>query len=507
MFLAKLSKLLFKRVVIIGAGIFLQLLLLVFLIWKMASQFVYIYTALVIFSLIAVIYVVGDRTNPAYKLSWSILILAFPFLGGVFYILFGTSKISWSMKKSLGKRKNLLYIDIEEKENLQEIKELDENIHRQISYIQSKGFPVYKNCEAMYFPVGENKFEILKEELSKAKKYIFIEYFIISKGRMWGEILNILEKKVKEGVEVRVIYDDCGCKDLPIGYDAHLRSLGIKCRIFNPFLPSLSITMNNRDHRKIVVIDGETAFTGGINIGDEYINERELHGHWKDCAVMIKGQAVNTFVRLFFEMWNLIKVGEEDISEYYGINAVPQIFDGYAQPYGVEPYNEPLGENIYLNMINKAKHEILIYTPYLILPGELVTALGLSAKSGVRVVIVTPGIADKYYVHTLTRAYYPQLIQAGVEIYEYTPGFIHGKVIICDNELASIGTINFDYRSLYLHFECGTLFYKSKVIGKMKKDFSDTLEKSRLITMDDCKKVPWYTRVFRSILRLFAPLM
>lgn len=507
MFFSKLSKIIFKRSVIIGAAIFLQLLLLVFLLWKMASQFVYIYTVLVIFSLAAVIYVVGDRTNPAYKLSWSILILAFPFLGGVLYILFGTSKISWSMKKSLMNLKNVEHDEDLCKENLKEIKEKDENIFRQISYTALRGFPIYKNVDIKYLPTGESKFEALKIELKKAKKYIFIEYFIISKGKMWKEILDILIEKVNEGVEVRIIYDDCGCKDLHIGYDAYLRSLGIKCRIFNPLRPSLTITMNNRDHRKIVVIDGVTGFTGGINIGDEYINEVELHGHWKDCAVMVKGQAVKTFVHLFFEMWNLIKNDGEKISDYYGSYAVPALHDGYIQPYGVEPFNEPLGENIYLNMINKAKHEVLIYTPYLILTSELVTALTLSAQSGVKVTVVTPGIADKWYVHTLSRAYYPQLIQAGVEIYEYAPGFIHGKLVICDGELASIGTINFDYRSLYLHFECGVIIYNARIINEMKKDFSGTVEKSRFITLEDCKKIPLRTRIFRSILRLFAPLM
>jgi len=496
-----------RRSVIIGAAIFLQLLLLVFLIWKMASQFVYIYTVLIIFSLSAVIYVVGDRTNPAYKLSWAILILAFPILGGVLYILFGTSNISWSMKKSLMNLKNFEH-DIETaKENLKEIMEKDESIFRQMNYTASKGFPVFKNVDVKYFSTGEEKFEALKNELRNAKKYIFMEYFIISGGKMWNEILDILKEKVKSGVEVRVIYDDCGSKDLRMGYDYHLRSLGIKCRLFNPLRPSLSITMNNRDHRKIVVIDGAVAFTGGINIGDEYINEIELHGHWKDCAVMIKGQAVKTFVHLFFEMWNLIKNDGETISDYYGSYPLTELHDGYIQPYGVEPFNDPLGEKIYLNMISRAKHEVLIYTPYLILTDELIAELSLSAQSGVNVTIITPGIPDKWYVHTLSRSYYSRLIQSGVKIYEYTPGFIHGKMVICDGELASIGTINFDYRSLYLHFECGVTIYNSRKIAEMKKDFEKTLEKSHLITLERCKRVPLRTRILRNILRLFAPLM
>ncbi len=507
MFLAKLSKFVLKRSVIIGTAIFLQFLLLVFLLWKMTSQFVYIYSILTVFSLAAVVYVVGDKTNPAYKLGWTILILAFPALGGIMYLLFGTSKISWSMKKSLTLQKALTHGENFCKENLTELKEADENIYRQLSYAESCGFPVYKNADLTYFPLGEYKFEALKKELKKAQKYILMEYFIISEGKMWSEILEILKEKAAQGVEVRLIYDDCGCNDLPYEYPEHLKKCGINCRVFNPLKPSLSITMNNRDHRKIVVIDGMTGFTGGINLGDEYINARVRHGHWKDCAVMVKGQAVKTFIHLFFEMWNLIKKEDEDITKYYGNYEIPETFDGYIQPYGVEPYNEALGENIYLNMINKAKDEVLIFTPYLIITSELITALTLSARSGVKVTVVTPGIADKWYVHTLTRSYYLQLIQAGVEIYEYTPGFVHGKVVIADGELASVGTINFDYRSLYLHFECGVLIYNSHVIEEIRDDFKKTVSESRLITAEDCNKVPLRTRILRSILRLFAPLM
>lgn len=507
MFFSKLSKIILKRSVIVGTAIFLQLLFLAVLLLKMASQFVYIYTVLVIFSLAAVVYIVGDKTNPSYKLSWSILILAFPLLGGVLYLLFGTSKISWSMKKSLMNLKSEAHDEKTSEENLKIIGKSDENIFRQMSYTSQRSFPVYKNSFFKYFSSGEEKFDALKNELKKARKYIFMEYFIISKGKMWSEILEILKEKVKNGVEVRIIYDDCGCKELKLGYDAYLRSHGIKCRIFNPLRPSLSVTMNNRDHRKIVVIDGETGFTGGINLGDEYINLVNPHGHWKDCAVMIKGQAVKTFIHLFLEMWDLIKNDGEKPSDFYGSYPELSLCDGFVQPYGVEPFNDPLGENIYLNMINKAKSEILIYTPYLILTDELTHGLALSAQSGVKVKIITPGIADKPYVHILSRAYYPRLIRAGVEIYEYTPGFIHGKLVICDGELASIGTVNFDYRSLFLHFECGTLLYNSGSITEMRKDFYKTAEKSHFITLDFCERTPLHIRIARSVLRLFAPLM
>ena len=318
-------------------------------------------------------------------------------------------------------------------------------------------------------------------------------------------------EKVKEGVDVRLLYDDMGCiTTLPNKYHEKMEKLGIKCQVFNKFIPILSIIVNNRDHRKITVIDGHTAFTGGINLADEYINEVVRFGHWKDASIMIKGEAVWNLTVMFLQVWNFIGFNKEDYNKYR-----PKIYhldefgsDGYVQPYGDSPYdNELVGENVYLNIINKAKDYIYINTPYLIIDNELVTALTLAAKSGVDVRIVTPFIEDKWYAHIVTRAYYAQLIEAGVKIYEYTPGFIHSKTFVCDDEIGVVGTINMDYRSLYLHFECGVFLYKTKSVMQIKEDFLNILDVSQNITLEDTKKVKWSNRFLRAILRVFAPLM
>ena len=338
-----------------------------------------------------------------------------------------------------------------------------------------------------------------------------MEYFIIDEGVMWNSILEILEEKAKEGVDVRVIYDDMGCiRTLPKKYYKILESKGIKAIAFNKFVPLLSVVMNNRDHRKITVIDGEVGFIGGINLADEYINEKVRFGHWKDASMVMEGQAVWNLTVMFLQLWNFNKEKAEDYEKFRAIKSYETNIesDGYVQPYGDSPLDgETVGEYVYLNIINKARDYVYINTPYLIIDNELVTALTLAAKSGVDVRIVTPHIEDKWYVHMVTRAYYTQLIECGVKIYEYVPGFIHSKTFVCDDEIGVVGTINMDYRSLYLHFECGVWLYKTKSVFEIKEDFLKTLEVCENITLDQCKNIKWSNRVLRAILRVFAPLM
>ncbi len=385
--------------------------------------------------------------------------------------------------------------------------------HNQSEYLtRYAGYPIYENTTAQYLSPGEKKFEKLVEELKKAEHFIFMEYFIIEEGVMWNTVLDILVQKVKEGVDVRVIYDDVGClRTLPYKYNEKLESLGIKCEVFNPFRPALEVVINNRDHRKIAVIDGHTAFTGGINLADEYINEYPKHGHWKDASIMIHGEAVWSFTLMFLQVWSFLRPSPQDDYELYRPHKYhPQPFksDGFLQPYGDSPLDgEPVGENAYINMITKAKKYVYINTPYLIVDNEVVTVLKLAAKGGVDVRIVTPHIPDKWYVHLMTSAYYATLIEAGVEIYEYTPGFIHSKTCVSDDDTAIVGTINFDYRSLYLHFECGLWMFNSSEVNAVKEDFLETLKLCQKITLEDCKKVPWYTRFARALFRIFAPLM
>ncbi|MGU8558762.1 cardiolipin synthase [Clostridium perfringens] len=509
----KFLKKLLSRAFIVGFLIFIQFVILMGAIWKVSEDFIYVYFLFIFISIVVFIYIVSRKDNPSYKLAWAVPVLLVPVFGGLFYLIFGGNKTSKKFRKqikaSYDETAHLLYND---RKVLDELEEQDKSIANQSRYIGDYSqFPVYKNTTTEYLTPGEVFFERLKEELKKAKHYIFMEYFIVHEGVMWDSILEILEEKVKEGVEVRFVYDDMGCLGtLPYKYNEVLEAKGIKCMVFNPFVPLLSLRMNNRDHRKITVIDGHTGFTGGINLADEYINEIVRFGHWKDASIMIKGDAVWNLTVMFLQIWNFYSERKEQYEKYYPYFHHEDEFesDGYVQPYGDSPLDDEIvGENVYLNIINKAKDYVYINTPYLIIDNELVTALTLAAKSGIDVRIVTPHIEDKWYAHIVTRAYYPQLIESGVKIYEYTPGFIHSKTFVSDDEIGIVGTINMDYRSLYLHFECGVWLYKTKSVGQIKDDFLKTLEKCQRITLEDCAKVKVPTRILRSIIRVFAPLM
>ena len=337
-----------------------------------------------------------------------------------------------------------------------------------------------------------------------------MEYFIVEQGIMWDSILEILEEKVKEGVEVRFMYDGMCCIALlPYHYPETLQEKGIKCKMFSPIKPILSTHQNNRDHRKICVIDGHTAFTGGINLADEYINQKERFGHWKDTAVMIKGDAVQNFTIMFLQMWNVTEHQKEDYEKY--LTPVQEELHrepGYVLPYGDSPFdNENIGEQVYLHILNHAKKYVHIMTPYLILDNEMVTNLTYAAKSGIEVIIIMPHIPDKWYAFAVAKTYYEELIEAGVQIYEYTPGFVHAKVFVSDDDTATVGTINLDYRSLYLHFECGTFIYNNPVVWNIEKDFQETLKKCQKVSVMDLRTRGTVMTVAGRVLRLIAPLM
>jgi cardiolipin synthase len=352
--------------------------------------------------------------------------------------------------------------------------------------------------------------DTLIEKLETAKKYIFLEYFIIEDGEMWGRIHAVLKRKVAEGVDVRVIYDDIGCiLTVDRNFAARLEAEGIKCRVFHRFVPVLSSRQNNRDHRKICVVDGICAFTGGINIADEYINKVERFGYWKDNAVMLEGEAVWSFTVMFLGMWDYL-IGKKKVGDYleykpdYAVCAHEADL-GYVQPYTDSPLDdEALGENIYLGMIEAAQNYVWITTPYLIIDEQMTEALCRAVKSGVDVRIVTPGIPDKKLVNETTKSYYPILIENGVKIYEYKPGFIHAKTFLCDDRLATVGSVNLDYRSLYLHFECGVWLYNAECIADIKKDFFEIFDVSEQIRKS---KNSLFRQLFRGVLELIAPLL
>lgn len=509
----KLLNFIFSRMVLVGLLILLQIGVIVAIVLKLSNYFVYFYAVCVIISFVVVMYVISKNDNPSYKLAWTIPIMAFPLFGGLFYIIAGHNHAG---QKFISKLKDVVDRSIpfmpQDKSIIDELEEKDKQIANQAKYIQDySSFPIYKNTTTKYLSPGETFYESLLEELEKAEHFIFMEYFIINSGKMWDTILEVLEKKVKEGVDVRILYDDIGCvSTLPYKYEETLRKKGIKCLVFNPLAPALNIVMNNRDHRKITVIDGHTGFMGGINLADEYINAVERFGHWKDAAIMLKGEAVWNLSVMFLQTWTFMSGDTEDYTKYMPHVYHPEAFesDGYVQPYGDSPLDhETVGENVYLNLLHKAKDYIYICTPYLIVGNEMVTALSLAAKSGVDVRIITPHIEDKWYVHILTRSYYADLIKAGVKIYEYTPGFIHSKTFVSDDEVGVVGSINMDYRSLYLHFECGTWLYQTSTISEIKEDFLKTQEVSEQITLEACQNVKLSVRMLRSILKIFAPLM
>ena len=463
-------------------------------------------------SLAAVIYIISSDSKGAYKLTWVILILSAPIFGGLFYLMFSLHSSTAMFKKTISNAETIGAMPIDDEAFSRAQEDYPER-RAQLQYLKNlTAFGVFDKTQTKFLPLGEDFFRELIPELEKAKNYIFLEYFIIEHGKMWNSILEILIKKAKEGVTVRLIYDDIGCFILlPRDYAARMQEVGIECRVFNRFRPLLTVLQNNRDHRKICVIDGEVAFTGGVNIADEYINEKTKYGHWKDSGICLRGDAAKNMALMFLRMWRLSGSGKDAVEEFSRFGSIESKkeypHDGYVIPYSDSPLDrENVGEHIYLQLINSARHSLYICTPYLILDDNMLAAITLSAKSGVDVRIITPHVWDKRLVHATTRSYYPDLISAGVKVYEYTPGFMHEKLMICDGEAATVGTTNLDFRSLYMHFECGVLLYGSRALKEAGEDFLRTLELSRRIEKDDCK-AGLFRRIGRSILRLFAPLM
>lgn len=503
----------FSRLFLVALAIILQFSWLFLMLYRFSIRFTFANIGIRILSVILVLIVINNWTNPYYKLAWTFIILLFPVLGIALYAVFGRSQLTKRTQERMDavhrEATACLKTDhIAVRELLRE----DPGVAQQSKYIHDWAqFPLYRNSRTRYYPSGESMFADMLGAMERAEKFIFLEYFIIEDGEMLQEILEVLERKVREGVLVRLIYDDVGSiKTLPRHFAGKLQAMGIECAAFNPFRPILSVILNNRDHRKILVVDGQVGFTGGINIADEYINRKERFGYWKDTGVELKGEAVWSLTTMFLEMWNYINETSEDFLKYlpeiYNKESKPE--DGFVQPYGDTPLDhENVGENIYLNIINHAKQYVYIFTPYLIVDNEMTVALQNAAKCGIDVRIVTPEIPDKKLVFLLTQSYYEQLLQSGVKIYQYLPGFIHAKCFVCDDKIATVGTVNLDYRSLYLHFECGVFMYRSQAVMQVKEDALSTLAKSRKITIDFCQKRNAAIKILQSILRLFSPLL
>lgn len=504
------------RIVFSRTGIILLLLLLQIWLFAWSSIYLeeylkYIYGALTILGVIVLIYIINSEGNPAFKMTWMLFVMVFPGFGTLFYVFTKLQPGTHFM------RDRQAALKVETDPYMQQDREVVEAIwasksaNAQLSYyLSGLGFPTYRNTEVTYFPLGEYKFRYLVEELKAARKFIFMEYFIVEEGYMWDTILKILRKKVREGVEVRFMYDGmCAISMLPYNYPEQLKRYGIQCKMSNAVRPFLSTTQNNRDHRKICVIDGKVGFTGGINLGDEYINRKVRFGHWKDTAVMLKGDAVQSLTMIFLQMWNVEERRPENYSRYLTRKREGLRRElGYVIPYADSPFdNENVGEEVYFHILNHAKKYVHIMTPYLILDNEMLTTLTRAAKSGIEVIIIMPHIPDKWYAFVVAKTYYKELIEGGVQIYEYRPGFVHAKVFVSDDDTATVGTINLDYRSLYLHFECGTFIYNNSEIDRIERDFQHTLTKCHKGTLLEVKNRTILTKVSGQVLRLLAPLM
>ena len=466
-------------------------------------------------SVFMVVYILNSRMDNSAKITWMVTIAILPVVGVplFFYVKsnFGHNALQ---KRAASLTEEARGLQPQPLAAAEALEEADPGAASLARYLHGRGggFPVYQNTEVTYFPGGEAKFAELLRQLEKAERYIFLEYFIIDEGLMWGRILEVLARKAAEGVDVRVMYDGtCEFSTLPRDYPRRLEKLGIQCRVFAPVQPFVSTHYNYRDHRKILVIDGKVGFTGGVNLADEYANLVRVYGVWKDTAVRLEGEAVRSLTLMFLQMWGMDE-REPDTDSYGRYLNVPQRplpeASGYVLPYADSPLDdERVGECVYLDILNHAERYVRIMTPYLILDETMVMALTFAAKRGVDVELILPHVPDKKFAFALAKGHYRELLDAGVKIYEYTPGFVHAKVFVSDDRKAVVGTINLDYRSLYLHFEDAVYLYDCPCIKDIVADYDATRAQSQVVTHGDLARIPLHTRIAAALLKLVAPLM
>lgn len=485
--------------------ILMQALVLISWLARITEYATYVDSLSRVLGIVTALYIINLPANPGFKLAVIVPILTFPIVGVPFFLLFGSPARS---------RRNHWFVN-----RYHELTASVEHRSAEVSgpfsiqaefLIRHTATAASMGNDTRYFYVGQSFLNCFLDDLRAAKQYIFLEFFIIGEGYWWDTVLPILKQKVDEGVEVRIIYDDLGCLGrIPDDYDAYLRRLGIRCRRFNVFRPVLTMNFNFRDHRKIAVIDGVTAYTGGFNLGDEYLNITHPHGHWKDAAVRLHGPAAREFSVLFLSFWNAMQADvSEDFTPYLP-EAVPCCTgSGVCIPFGDIPGDQiKVGRDVYLNAISRAQKSVYITTPYFIVDSETLSAICLAARSGLDVRLLVPHIPDKWYVFMVTRSYYPQLIQAGVHVYEYTPGFVHAKTVVVDGEIGIVSSVNFDYRSMYLQLECGVLMQGTQAVTQLNQDFLDTLSCCEEITPEFYRHVPLPVRIVRSVFSLLSPLM
>lgn len=525
-----------SRLVFVGLSVLAQAIWLIELFIRLNEYSVWISLATSIIALIIVLRIYGREMNAAMKMPWIILIMAFPLLGVCVYLLCGHSGVTYGMRKFFELIDHELYGKLSQNARvMSDLRETDPGIANQCYYIsQYGGYPVYDDTEVVFYGEAADGFEAQKTAIKKAEHFIFMEYHAIEDAEAFESLKRLLIEKASQGVEVRLIYDDIGSISfINTDFVKKMEEKGIQCRIFNRIVPFLNIFMNHRDHRKITVVDGKVGFTGGYNLANEYFNLTHPYGQWKDTGIRLEGSAVRNLTVMFLEMWNAIKKTDQDYTAYLpeladeaGATAsgmeiemdagaaiddgdqAPAGAKGYVQPFADNPLDdERVGENVYLNMIKNAKRYIYFTTPYLVISDEMKRELGMAAKRGVDVRIITPGIPDKKLVYQMTRSYYAGLVRDAVRIFEYTPGFCHAKQCVCDDEAAVVGTINLDYRSLYLHFENGAFLYHCPSIADIKKDFDALFPVCEEVTERYKGGRSTALRIGQCILRLFAPLL
>lgn len=505
-----LLQVVFSRIGLIVLLLALQIGGLFVLFLKFGKYYPHYYAAVAVLSFGMIIYILNTDSDPDIKLTWLTLIMLLPVAGTLLYFY---------VKHDIGHRALRARTDEITKESLHALpltgaeKELNEKHPQDAAlahYLHStSGFPVYKECSTDYLPLGEDFLTALIHDIENAESFIFLEYFIIEDGKMWTQVEDVLARKAAQGVEVRVLYDGtCEFSRLPHTFPAYLESLGIQCRIFAPIRPFISTHYNYRDHRKIAVIDGKIGYTGGLNLADEYANYIHPYGHWKDTAVRIEGQAARSFTMMFLQMW---QVEDHTLTFEPYLSApfsVQKNAPGFVIPYGDCPLDEQyVGEMVYTHILNTAENYVHIMTPYLILGHELESALCFAAQRGVEVSILMPAIPDHVLAYALAKTHYRHLVENGVHLYEYAPGFVHAKSFVSDDIRASVGTFNLDYRSLRHHFECAAYLCDTSCIADIEQDFQNTLAQCREITIEEASHIGLKWRVLGSLMKLIAPLM
>lgn len=499
------------RMTLVGVSVLLQLGWVVGLATRLTEYFAVVEYAVGLLAFLLVLYICEEPLNSAYKISWIVMILMFPVFGVCVYSLFGKRSLLLVSRKRLEAARIQVQALLEpDPEAERALAAQSDTLAGQVHYLQHKaGYPVYRNTDVTYYSDTVEAIRAQWEAVSQADRFILMEYHAIEYSEHWRRLEDVLAEKAASGVDVRVLYDDMGSVGfVNSAFVRRLRSRGIRCQVFNPMVPLLNMFMNHRDHRKMTIVDGKVAFTGGFNLADEYFNLTHPYGHWKDSGIRLEGDAVRSMTDIFFQMWNAGKEEMTDVRPFLEPQPCKAREEGFVVPYGDSPLDDELtGENVYLNLIKGAKRYLYISTPYLIISDEMERELSLAAGRGVDVRICTPGIPDKRVVYRVTRSNYPHLLWSGVKIYEYTPGFLHQKVFLADDTVAVVGTVNLDFRSLYLNFENACWFTNSSAVLAVRRDFEEIFPVCREVTGTMQRKETLLRWLYRQLLRLLSPML